>query len=196
MTKYDLSFSVLLSVLIVFGSVIGLLIPDSYSGETGDWAAQALAQDAINLFLIAPFLLLVSFFAYHRNATAYLLWGGTLAYVIYTFLIYCFAVHFNPLFLCYCLVLGISAYSFVFFLIEQVRNPTIRHLSDKNPARVIAIYFIIIACSFCALWLSEIIPALMSAVTPPSLSLLGLFTNPVHVIDLSLLLPGVFLTAI
>ncbi len=45
-------------------------------------------------------------------------------------------------------------------------------------------------------WLREIVPALLSGGTPKSISELDLPTNPVHVLDLSLLVPAVFVTAL
>ena len=58
------------------------------------------------------------------------------------------------------------------------------------------VYFIIIACMFYILWLSEIIPSVFSNSTPAILSEAGLFTNPVHVLDLSVVLPGIFISGI
>ena len=43
---------------------------------------------------------------------------------------------------------------------------------------------------FALLWLSEIIPATISEQAPPSLETAGLIVNPIHVIDLAAVLPG------
>jgi hypothetical protein len=43
---------------------------------------------------------------------------------------------------------------------------------------------------FGALWLAEDVPAVLAGTPSPSLAETGLFTNPVHVIDLSLVLPA------
>ena len=57
-------------------------------------------------------------------------------------------------------------------------------------------YFIALSCAFYALWLSDIIPSIIEKTIPASIEAAGLLTNPVHVIDLSVCLPGVFLTAL
>jgi hypothetical protein len=49
---------------------------------------------------------------------------------------------------------------------------------------------------FALVWLSEVAPALLQGVAPPSVVEPGLFTNPVHVLDLSLLLPRLRLSGI
>src|ERR1019366_8796872 len=46
------------------------------------------------------------------------------------------------------------------------------------------------------LWLSEIIPAIIQNTIPKSIVETGLFTNAVQVIDLSVFLPGIFITGI
>ena len=44
--------------------------------------------------------------------------------------------------------------------------------------------------------MSEIIPAVFSNTLPMNLAVVNLPTNPVHVLDLSIILPGIFLTGI
>jgi hypothetical protein len=57
-------------------------------------------------------------------------------------------------------------------------------------------YFILLAVVFYFLWLSEIIPAILNRTTPTSITETGLITNPVHVLDLSVLLPGLVFVAV
>jgi hypothetical protein len=54
----------------------------------------------------------------------------------------------------------------------------------------------LIGLVFAALWLGEIIPALISGRTPKSIADAGLIANPIHVLDLSFVLPGLIVTAI
>ena len=49
--------------------------------------------------------------------------------------------------------------------------------------------------AFYALWLSDIIPALIKGSAPTVIEQSGQFTNPVHVLDLSFLLPRFMVTA-
>jgi hypothetical protein len=49
---------------------------------------------------------------------------------------------------------------------------------------------------FFLLWLADIIPAILQSTTPPSLVTAGLVTNPVHVLDLAIFLPGVFIVGL
>lgn len=184
-----------LTAFIVIVSCVGLLSPNFYAAETVNWQAQSIGQDMIDLFLIAPCLLISSIFAFRNNKRATMIWGGIALYLTYTFVLYCFDVHFNTLFILYCLCLGLSFYSFVYFLFMCYKE-NIGYYENKPIARLIGSYFIVIALLFYVLWLSEIVPAAIQNKIPKSVSDAGLFTNGVHVLDLAIILPAVFIVGI
>jgi hypothetical protein len=191
-----LFLSMPLAVLVAVASMMGLLSPDIYVKETPDWVAQAVAQDAMDLFLVVPLMTIAALFVYRQERLAEPIWGGSLLYLIYTFIIYSFSVHFNVMFLVYVLALGLSAYSFLYFMILQRMQPTIKGMMDQRPARFIGIYFLVIAVLFYGLWLAEVVPAVIGGYTPATVTTAGLFTNPVQAVDLSFFLPGIFITGI
>jgi hypothetical protein len=166
-------------------SLFGLFEPSIYGEETRNWALQAKGQDIGNL--IAVVVLMVSGFR-HVNGSyaAGLVWLGTLFYFVYAYLVYSVAVHFNTLFLVYVAVLGLSVYALLFTTGE------LRAQAETFPeARRSAGYTLIaIGALFGLLWLSEVVPALVTGEVPPSLVEAGLWVNPIHVIDLSVVLPG------
>ena len=55
-------------------------------------------------------------------------------------------------------------------------------------ARAVSVFLLVIAILFYLQWLSEDIPALVTGRMPPSVMENGLLTNPVHVLDMGLLL--------
>jgi len=193
--KIILLLSLPLSALTIAVSWIGLFTPDSYSAETLNWQAQSVGQDMIDLFLIAPCLLITSVLAYRNNTVATMIWGGVVLYLTYTFTLYCFDVHFNKLFVAYCLCLGLSFYSTVYFLFASRIEDKVR-VENKTVIRVIGVYFIIMAVLFYFLWLLEILPATIKNTTPKSVADAGLFTNGVQVIDLAVILPAIFMTGV
>jgi hypothetical protein len=194
--KTILFLSLPIAILVILVSYAGLFIPDTYAKETANWTAQAVAQDIIDLFLIIPFLLITALLAFKKSRIALLLWSGVLIYLIYTFVLYCFAVHFNQLFIVYCLVLGLSFYAFLYFLLSQIKEPIASWFSDKVPLKTVGIYLMILSGLFYFLWLSEIIPAIFSNTTPATIIETGLLVNPVHALDLSVVLPGMMIFAI
>jgi len=193
--KYILILSLPLALLLIVVSYIGFVEADTYSKESLNWTLQTTSQDAIDLFLISPFLLITSLFVFRKSEIALFLWSGGVLYVFYTFVIYCFDIHFNKLFLVYCLILGLSFYSLTYLWYTQSKMLDNERLSEHMPRKSLGFYFIIVACSFILLWLLDILPAIIHNSVPYSLREIGTFTNPVQVIDLSILLPGFIITA-
>lgn len=181
-------FSWIIAILIGLTSSYGLLFPEAYYKESTSWATQAMGQDLINLFII-PFYLFSTLFVNRRKNSFSQLWTGVTCYFIYTFLIYSFDVHFNRMFLLYTSILGLLVYS----LFLHYFNKNTFHVKETNSFtdQLTGAYFIFTSILFCGLWLSEILPANLFNKTPENLEFLP--TNPVHVLDLSIVLPGIFI---
>lgn len=194
--KVILYFSLPILALVAYVSYVGLSTPDFYKAETLNWQTQSYGQDLLDLFLAVPVLLLSSIFAARGNKAAWLIWGGTIVFLLYTFVIYCFDVHFNKLFVFYCITLGLLFYSAIYFFYSNIKYPIITEFKSSIVSKVTGIYFIVIAVLFYFLWLSEIIPSIQNNTIPTSLEEVGLPTNAVHVIDLAVFLPLLFITGV
>ncbi len=177
---------------IILSSSIGFFTPDFYSLETLNWQIQARGQDMVDLFVVAPVLAISACMAYKGNKTGLLIWAGSNLYIVYTFVIFCFAVHFNSFFLLYCMNLGLSFYSILYFIKRMAKMDGPESISHAGLKKITAVYFLIIAILFLGLWISEISSWMRELPRPKMLEEIGLLTNPVHVIDLSVLIPGVF----
>lgn len=189
--------SLILAALILIASATDLIMQEQvYANETLNWIAQSIGQDMVDLFIVLPVLIITSLLVYRQSKKALLIWAGVVVYLIYTFVIYCFAVHFNRLFVVYCLILGLSVYLFIWFILSKYRLPVRDWFNEKIPRRLIGIYMIVIAAAFYILWLIQIIPANIQNIAPKELTDAGLFTNPVHVLDLSVCLPGIMISGI
>ncbi len=188
------ALSILLAVLITIVSCLGLFLPAIYARETPNWQAQSAGQDIVNLFLIIPSLVITSVLAFQKNKKAIMLRAGVLLYIIYTYIIFCFDIHLNQLFIIYCLILGTAVYLFLWFMLMFYHKPVDKWFDEMLPYKVIGIYLIVIAAVFYLLWLAQIFPAIISESEPKELQEAGLLTNPVHALDLSLYLPGLILT--
>jgi hypothetical protein len=187
--------SFILCILIGISSITSLYLPDFYYKETLNWQAQCIGQDYINAIIIVPFLLLSIFCFLGGKRSSLSLWAGSVLYLLYTYLIYCFDVHFNIFFVVYCFILGICFYLLLYFFYTQIHTSYSKQLSS-GLRKTIGIYFIALSLVFYFLWLTDILPAIFHATVPQSLIDVGLPTNAVHVIDLSVLLPGMFITGV
>src|SRR2546428_11243580 len=141
-SKILFTLSWIIASLITITSCVSLFMLNTYSKETKNWLVQSIGQDMINLFLVTPFLVLTSIMAYKGNKIGMLFWAGAIFYLIYTYLIYCFDIHFNRLFLIYCLILGLSFYSFIYFLLIQVKKPIINKVANATVIRMTGLYLI------------------------------------------------------
>jgi hypothetical protein len=182
--------SLVLAALVALASLGGILLPDAYARETSDWRGQALGQDWFDLVIASPWLVLCAVGTLRGRGHWHLLLAGALLFTIYTFLIYAFAIHFNALFLVYCAALGLSFYLAILLL--QSLTPAGERLraTVRTPVRSTGILLIAIGVLFALAWLGEIVPAIAGGRAPDSVAGAGLFTNPVHVIDLAIVLPA------
>lgn len=189
-----LSLSLLQAALILGAAIFSLMHSHIYARESLNWQVQSAGQDLVDSILITPMLLICTIYALRNNKTAFFIWGGIHAYLLYTFMIYAFNIHFNQFFLLYCIVLGISFYSLLWYGYRMVlfyKQPVVDHRYTQT---LLGVYFVVMGLLFIFLWLAEIIPAMVQRTTPQNLEETGLFTNPVHVLDLSVVLPAFVLT--
>jgi len=191
-----LFLSVPLAILTTIVSSAGIFIESTYARETVFYSAQGIGQDIVNLFMAVPILIIASIFAYRKSKSGILIWSGIIFYLAYSYTIYCFGMHFNNLFILYCLILGLSFYSLVYFVISLLQENVSEWFSKKVPTKSTGIFLITIAVLFYFIWLSEIIPAIMSNIIPKSILESGLLINPVHVLDLAICLPALLITGV
>jgi hypothetical protein len=195
--KTILAFSVPLLLLLIIASSIGLFTENFYSKETLNWQIQSVGQDMIDLFLIVPSLIITTLLIYRKKSFKSMLpWSGTLLYIVYTFIIFCFDVHFNSLFIVYCLILGLSLYAAAWSFYTLIKRNIVAESINTMISKATGIFFTVIAVVFYGVWLAEIIPGMIRGEIPTSLIETGLITNPVHVLDLSVFLPATFIIGI
>ena len=186
-----LIWSALICVLATVASLVGLLESGPYEQETRNWARQAKGQDVGNLLAVGA--LAISGYYYSKGSfRASLVWVGTLLYFLYAYIVYSLAVHFNDLFLVYVTILGLTSYALV-FSIDRLRSYDATF--PGSPVRKLAGYTLAaIGGLFALLWLSEVVPAAIQREVPQSVVDAGLWVNPIHVIDLAVVLPAFVIT--
>jgi hypothetical protein len=185
-----------LAALVAIAACAGLWWPPTYARESALWAAEGMGGDAVNLAVVVPVLLVSAGLAQRGSVSARLVWMGALVFLLYNFCVYAVAVHFNALFLVYCGILGGSFYALAGSFSSLPLADVAGAYGRRAPVKTMAAVLGLIGLVFAVLWLSEIIPALISGRTPKSITDAGLITNPIHVLDLSFLLPGLIVTAI
>lgn len=193
-SKIFIRLSLLAGGLAAFASWQGIYNSDIYKLETPNWAAQAIGQDYINLLIAVPILLISAYFVNRKSIRAIMVWFGALLYLIYSYVLYAFCIHFGPLFLIYIAILSTSFYALVGSFMQLDKDKAIAGFKDSK-VKAASIFLTVVAFLFYFLWLSEILRSLVNGSLPASLVDTGLVTNPVHVLDLAFLLPGIFIIA-
>jgi hypothetical protein len=178
-----------------FASAGGIWLPFVYVQETASWAAQGKGQDIVNLTVVLPAMLIALYAASAGSLRAVLVVLGLLIYVVYSYFLYAFFVHFNLLFPVYVATLGTSFWALVGIVLD-VRHDQIRELFEGKTGRAQSVYLMVSGLSFGALWTSNIASSIVSGDTPQNLIEVGLPVNPVHVLDLAFVLPAMIVTSI
>ena len=182
--------AILAALFLTIVSFSGGFIPDTYQRETISLAVQGMGQDIFDLFIVVPLLLISMFFSVRGNIIALFISAGTVLYILYSFFIYSFGIHFNNLFLFYCFTLSASFYLFILLVFELTRSAGEKWTEAALPVKSTAAYFVFIAVMFYFLWFSDILPAIFTNSIPASVKDYNLLVNPVHVLDIAFILPG------
>jgi hypothetical protein len=182
--------SLLLAVLLAVAAAGALWIPTVYARETPLWAAQGRGQDWVDLVLVAPAIAVTASLARRGSRRAALLLAGTLIYAAYSFVLYAFFVHFGPLFFAYTAGLGLSFYAIVSLAAALQRDDVRGWFDARTSVGTTGAFTVLLGILFTLLWLSEAVPAVASGRLPQSAVDAGLITNPVHVLDLGIVLPA------
>jgi len=182
-------------VLMAVSSAAGLYWPGAYFNETASWASQGIGQDLVNVVVVCPALLVAAYFVARGSVRGLLVWLGLLIYVIYSYVLYAFFVHFHRLFLAYVATLGLAFWAFLGATASLDLDSLGRILDRGRSYRGQVIYLTASGLLFATLWLRAIVPALVSGVTPDDVREVGLPVNPIHVLDLAFILPAMVVTA-
>jgi hypothetical protein len=187
--KLGAELSLVLAIALAAISVCGVALSSTYARETAAWAAQAIGQDWFDLVVAVPCLALVARRTERGSRRARLLLASALLYAGYELVIYAFGIRFNSLFLLYCGALGVTVLAQLAVGVGLLQDPG-PGWSAGTPVKTIAAVLFGTGALFAFLWLAEILPAIVHGGTPASITAAGTPTNPVHVIDLSVILPA------
>lgn len=155
------------------------------AGANGNLRGTAVVVLAVG----APVLTAAIVGSARGSARAFVVWLGTLGYLLYQAVLLCFATPFNNLFLFYVAYLSLSVWSIVLLLRDTDLAAFGLCLSPKVPIRYIAGYALVVVVLNTAAWMVGILPAVFSNEPRAFLHETGLLTNPVYIQDLAIWLP-------
>lgn len=190
---WQLATTALVAVLSVAATLLGLLV-DGFYRDPLELTYQAYGQDTVTLVFVVPLLVAGLVLARRGSLRGYVLWLGSLGYLLYTYAVYAVITEFNPFFLGYVALFGLSLYTFVAGVLA-VDPVAVRERLASLPTRVVSWSLAAMGTLVALLWLSEAVPATLADEKPASVADAGLPANVVHVLDLGVVVPAVLLTA-
>lgn len=184
------------AVLAAIAAGSELVVDDLFRGDAPFFVAQAIGQDFVTLAVALPALMVAAILAGRGSGRGRLVWLGVLTYLVYTYAIYAFATRFNSLFLVYVALLGCSLYALIGGLATTHFEGLKARFTSRTPVKAVSVFLAVVAVLFYVLWLSEVVPALISGEVPQSVAENGTPTNGVHVLDMAWMLPAMALTSV
>lgn len=164
-----------------------------YYYDTVSSAAQQQGNDVITLFVAIPLLVAASAMAFRDSLRGRLLLAGILGFFLYTYLSMCMLTAFNPLFLVYVAIFGLSLYAFILCMMSFDLQDLPRHLSDRLPRGWIAALLFLIGAFLALTWLQRVLSPIIQNATP---LLDNGITMVIQAMDLSLIVPLAVLAGI
>jgi hypothetical protein len=90
----------------------------------------------------------------------------------------------------------LSFYALIWAIASLDTARVAQSLANGVPVGAVSVFLILISLLFGLLWLTDIASALLAGEVPESVAAVALPVNPVHVLDLAFLLPGMLITAV
>jgi hypothetical protein len=185
----------LLVALALPAHLIGLFIPTIYR-DPAVVIPQNLGTDLSILILGLPALIGSSLLMRRGSLGARVVWLGTLGVLAYAYGMYCLAVVWNPLFLLYLALFGLSLFTLGLGLVETDATRLRLCFAGRAPAKPVAGFLLGVAGLVGAMWLAEEARSVIRGTVPPSVVQFGTPTNIVHVFDLAIVLPAMVMAAL
>jgi len=150
----------------------------------GNMRGTALAMLVIAVPILVGSMILSS----RGSLRAQFVWLGSLAYIAYNAVMFCFALKFNSFFLLFVALLALSFWALV-TLLSQFDLVAASAGGAGVPVRTAAVYMLACLVLFAMMWLRDIIPATIGNVLPDSFQGTGLTQNPIYVLDFAFTFP-------
>jgi len=179
--------------LAALAAAVGLFVPGFYR-DAPTLVSQARGQDLLTLAVALPALAWSLSAASRGSRRGYVVWLGVTGYLLYTYASYAFMTAFNPLYLVYVALFGLSLFTLVGGLARLDAGALKASFGDRSVRSYVA-FQVLVAVLVAVLWLSEDVPASLSGTVPPSIRGTGLPVNVIHSLDLGVVVPAFLLSA-
>ncbi|WP_043443235.1 hypothetical protein [Arthrobacter sp. L77] len=186
-----------IAALMVASSLLGLTVRGLYQ-EPPSVVAMVRGLDAVNLAVAVPALAGSLWLAGRGSLRGRILWTGTLAYTLYTYVLFVFGLGFTATFLLHVAVLAMAIYALALALGSADREAFARRFRHRARARAAAIVLGLLGLGLGGIWTYYASRFALAGALPPE----GLIVQPVsglhlsYAADLVLIVPAYLLAAV
>jgi hypothetical protein len=186
--------TILIAMLTALSSGVGLFSDTIYRDNT--WARSGFrGNDLISLFLATPLLLGGLTAAQHGSARGHLMWLGMVAYTLYNYSFYIFGAVFNELFLVYAILVGASIWVLILGLMTTDPIEIHRRLVRDFRTKWVVANMVVIGLFLAIGWSAQAIRFVVDGSVPQTVIDSGIHTSIVFALDLTLIVPAMFIGA-
>ncbi|PKL79835.1 MAG: hypothetical protein CVV27_01260 [Candidatus Melainabacteria bacterium HGW-Melainabacteria-1] len=185
-------FSWLVAVLMLVQAIGGLMFQDVYQDNLFVKSAW-YGNDWVTLCLAVPLLILSLLETWRGSERARLIWLGILAFTLYNYAFYAFGSVLSSFFLLFVALVTAALYSLIFGLAGLDAESLSFHA--RTPARRISAYMFLWALLLSCLWIVQSLQFAFTRELPQIVVATEYPTNITAILDLSLMVPAVFLSA-
>ena len=193
-TRWEMISTIAIVVLSAVSALLGLFRAGHYI-EPADEILRIYAQDAVILVIGVPVLAIGLLWTIRGSLRGRFVWLGGLAYMAYMWTHYAFVVAYNDFFLGYVALFALSVFTFLSGLVRTDERQIYEALHDDVSVRIYGAFLAVAAVGLGAMWLFEIVPAMLADELPSAIVQLGPEAAHTYVIDLGLLVPSLAIAA-
>ena len=157
-----------------------------YHWDTVSSAAQMQANDLVTLVLGLPLLVISAVLAQRGSLRGQLLLTGTLGFFLYTYITMCFGAAYNPFFLVYVALAGLSLFAFILSMMSFDLQTLPENFSESLPRSWIAGLLFFVAAFLTLAWLGRIAQTFAPGAVPALENTTSMF---IQALDLAVIVP-------
>lgn len=192
--RWHVLATVAILVLAAVSSLAGLFRPGHYRAVPGIVESYRM-QDLTILVVGIPVLAVGLWYAMRSSPRGRIVWLGGLAYMTYMEASIAVQIPFNAFFLVYVALFGLSLFTFVGGMVTTDADAIRETLDGHLNTTLYSVALVVIGLGLGALWLSDVVPPLLSGTEPSLIEESGPQAMVTHVIDLGVVVPSIFLSA-
>ncbi|TYL39957.1 hypothetical protein CV102_06745 [Natronococcus pandeyae] len=191
--RWHIVSTVVILVLAAVSSLIGLFRTGHYQAPPELVEAYQI-QDLTILVVGIPVLAAGLWYAIRGSVRGRIIWIGGLAYMTYMWASIAIQIPFNELFLVYTALFGLSLFTFVDGMVSTDAERIRQTVEGQINVALYSGALTAIGLGLGALWLSDVIPPLLTGTTPSLIEESGQQAMATHVIDLGVVVPSILLS--